>query len=272
MTTETTAALPQEQPAETASAAQAEEIKPAGQEEQPEQPQTTEADEPPKQSKGVQKRLDELTRRINDERREKERLLALVERSLVKGEAPKVEAPQGPPRRDDFQDYESYLDARADWQVSEKLKALESKAEQARQQQAIAEREATWEQRQTKAAQKYEDFEEVAFADDLPITPVMAEAMKDSDMGPDVAYFLGKNPSEAERIAKLNPAAQVREIGKIEARLESKASEPVKRPSKAPAPIEPVGGGSPSSTDPAKMSQAEYEAFRAKQGAWWAQK
>jgi hypothetical protein len=61
----------------------------------------------------------------------------------------------------------------------------------------------------------------------------------------------------------------VRELGKIEARLESN-KEPVKRPSKAPAPIEPIGGGKASSDDLGTMSQAQYEAMRKKQGAWWA--
>lgn len=267
MNTESTeAALPQEQPAEPAPAAESEPNKPDGQE-QPEQPKAEASEDKP--AKGVQKRLDELRRQAGDAQRMNERLLALMEKTLVKGEAPRVQAPEGPPRREDFQDYEGYLEAKADWQVAEKLKVLETKAETYRQQQAVVQREATWEQRQQAASKKYEDFAEVALADDLTITPIMAEAMKDSDMGPDVAYYLGKNPDQAERIAKLNPAAQVREIGKIEARLEVKA-EPVKRPSKAPPPIDPISSGSGSSSSLEAASQKEYEAMRKKQGAWWA--
>lgn len=274
MTTETTAAPPQGQPAEPASATQAEETKPAGLEEQAEQPQQTEADEPPKQPKGVQKRLDELTRRARDAERRHDEAMQLIRAVVLnKGDLPKVAAESaGPPKQEDFQTTEDYRRAEARWMVQEEIKAIREEAERSKQIEAVKQREATWEQRQAKASEKYEDFAEVALADDLSISPVMAEAMKDSDMGPDVAYYLGKNPAEAERIAKLSPAAQVREIGKIEARLEVKASEPAKRPSKAPAPIEPVGGGSPSSTDVSKMSMAEYEAYRAKQGAWWAKK
>ncbi|MCU0949524.1 MAG: hypothetical protein MUC68_00345 [Burkholderiaceae bacterium] len=263
MTTETTqAASPQDTSAESASAAQAEAPKEtAGQVEQPEAPKAEDGDKPNPTPKGVQKRLDELRRQAGDAQRMNERLLALMEKTLTRGEVPKVEV-SGPPKREDFESYEAYLEAKADFRIAEQLKNLESKVEQVRQQEAVLRREQTWEQRQQQAAKKYEDFADVALADDLAITPVMAEAMKDSDLGPDVAYYLGKNPDEAERIAKLNPAAQVREIGKIEARLELK---PTKQPSKAPPPIEPLGGGKGGSEpDLSRMSQAEYEAHRKK--------
>jgi hypothetical protein len=127
---------------------------------------------------------------------------------------------------------------------------------------ACAKREETWTKKVSEASKKYDDFDEVAFAEDLPIAPAMAAAMRDSDLGPDVAYYLGKNPSEAQRISQLSPAAQVREIGKIEARLEMK---PVRQPSKAPPPIDPVGSGKGSSSvNLESMTQAEYEAYRAK--------
>jgi hypothetical protein len=81
----------------------------------------------------------------------------------------------------------------------------------------------------------------------------MAETIQTSDVGPDVAYFLGSNPKEADRIARLPPILQAKEIGKIEARLAS--DPPVKKSSSAPSPISPVtarGSGSPAydTTDP----------------------
>jgi hypothetical protein len=262
MTTETTqAASPQDTPAESASAAQAEAPEQTAGQEQPEAPKAEEGEKPNPTPKGVQKRLDELRRQAGDAQRMNERLLALMEKTLTRGEVPKVEV-SGPPKREDFESYEAYLEAKADFRIAEQIKGLESKVEQVRQQEAALRREQSWEQRQQQAAKKYEDFVDVVFSDSLVVTPIMAEAMKESDLGPDVAYYLGKNPDEAERIAKLSPAAQVREIGKIEARLELK---PAKQPSKAPPPIEPVGGGKGGSEpDLSRMSQAEYEAHRKK--------
>ena len=93
----------------------------------------------------------------------------------------------------------------------------------------------------------------------------MAEAMRDSDAGTDIAYFLGKNLAEARRIASLNSAAaQAREIGKLELRLAEKST-PVqaKEPSRAPAPIAPVGSGKGGDKGPEQMSMAEYAKWRA---------
>ena len=64
----------------------------------------------------------------------------------------------------------------------------------------------------------------------------------------DVAYYLGKNPKEAERIVSLPTLSQVREIGKLEAKLLAEPAKP-KTPSKAPAPITPLTGAAPVTTD-----------------------
>ncbi|CAB4160623.1 hypothetical protein UFOVP773_7 [uncultured Caudovirales phage] len=97
------------------------------------------------------------------------------------------------------------------------------------------------------ARDKYEDFEQVAYNPKLPITDVMAQTIQASDNGPDIAYFLGTNPKEADRISRLVPLLQAKEIGRLEAKI---ASDPVtKQTSKAPAPISPVtprNGGSSS--------------------------
>lgn len=256
--TEVPVAVPQDQVAETTPAAQAEAPKSDGQE-QAEQPQE---DEKPRESKGVQKRLDELRRREGDAQRLAERAFALLERTLTKGETPRAEVPSGPPQKENFESYEAYLEAKADYQIAKRLEGIEKAAAETRQREAEAKREETWTKKVTEASKKYDDFDEVAFAEDLPIAPAMAAAMRDSDLGPDVAYYLGKNPSEAQRISQLSPAAQVREIGKIEARLEMK---PVRQPSKAPPPIDPVGSGKGSSSvNLESMTQAEYEAYRAK--------
>ena len=81
----------------------------------------------------------------------------------------------------------------------------------------------------------------------------MAETIKASDLGPDLAYWLGSNPKEADRISRLSPLLQAREIGKIEAKI---TAEPVqKKTSTAPDPIRPVtaravNSGVTDTTDP----------------------
>ena len=122
------------------------------------------------------------------------------------------------------------------------------------------------------ARDKYEDFEQVAYNPKLPITDVMAQTIQASDNGPDIAYYLGTNPKEADRISRLGPLLQAKEIGRLEAKI---ASDPVtKRTSSAPAPISPVtprnGGSSSFDTTDARsiktMTTSQWiEADRARQ-------
>jgi hypothetical protein len=66
----------------------------------------------------------------------------------------------------------------------------------------------------------------------------MTEFIAESDLGADVAYYLGKNPGKAHEISQLSTIRAARELGKIESEL---AARPKANPSKAPEPISPVG-------------------------------
>jgi hypothetical protein len=170
---------------------------------------------------------------------------------------------------DQFESTEAYADALA-YQKAEQLIA---QREAAKQQTQVLE---SYHEREEEARSKYEDFEQVAYNPKLPITNVMAEAIQSSDIGPELAYHLGTNPKEADRISKLSPLAQAKEIGRIEAKLA--ADPPVKRTSSAPAPISPVSArstGSPAydTTDPRSiktMTDSQWiEAERARQRKKW---
>jgi hypothetical protein len=100
----------------------------------------------------------------------------------------------------------------------------------------------------------------------------MAQAIQYSEIGPDLAYHLGANPKEAERISRLPPILQAKEIGKLEAKLAT--NPPVKKTTSAPTPISPITArstGSPAydTTDPRSiktMSTSDWiEAERMRQ-------
>ena len=169
------------------------------------------------------------------------------------------------PPADQFESPEAYADALAEQKAQELVRQRDVQREQAE----IAD---AYEQRVEKALEKYDDFEQVAYNPKIRITDAMAETIRSSDSGPDIAYFLGSNPKEAERISRLSPLAQAKEIGGIEAKLAT--APPVKRSSSAPAPITPVtarASGSPSydTTDPRSvksLSTSEWiEAERQRQ-------
>lgn len=222
-------------------------------------------------SRGVQKRLDEFRRQVGDLQRQNDQLLAIVRDQFAgKSVKPPSQAPQdGPPDRSSFETYDEYVAALTQYNVGQSLRQVYAEAQRLKQQEAAAEQEARWQAKQAEAAKKYEDFEEkVLTNEELDITEVMASAIRESDLGTEVAYFLANNPDLATKIASLPPTSQVREIGKIEARIEgSPASAPKAKRSSAPAPIVPVTPAA--SNNPFDLSkaqtQAEYESMRAAQ-------
>lgn len=160
---------------------------------------------------------------------------------------------------------EEYAELLAERKAAE----LIERREQARIQTELLEQ---YHEREEEARTKYDDFEQVAYNPKLPITDVMAQTIQASEIGPEMAYYLGSNPREAERISKLSPFLQAKEIGKIEAKLSD--NPPVKKTSNAPAPIAPVTARTSSSpafdtTDPRSiksMSTSEWiEAERQRQ-------
>ena len=170
---------------------------------------------------------------------------------------------------DQYESPEAYAEALA-YQKAEELIA---KREAAKQHSQVLE---SYQEREESARDKYDDFEQVAYNPKLSITNVMAETIQSSDIGPELAYYLGSNPKDAERISRMTPLSQAKEIGKIEAKLAS--SPPVKKTTSAPAPISPVtarSSGSPAfdTTDPRStkaMTDSQWiEAERARQRKKW---
>lgn len=147
-----------------------------------------------------------------------------------------------PPEREAFRDDEAFIQAQVE-HLAEK-KAAEKLAERERESQRERLSESFIEKAE-KASERYADFQSVVSNPALPINDAMAEFIAESDLGPDVAYHLGKNPMKAAQIAQMSPIKAARELTRIEAEI---AARPQVKPSKAPAPISPVGNRGKSST------------------------
>lgn len=179
--------------------------------------------------------------------------LAKERRKWEREQAQSVEdrrQPATPPQPDQFPTVDAYAEALVDFRADEKLAQRE-------QQKRQHETESTYAEREEDARGKYDDFQDVVYNPNLRITTAMAETAKASDIGPEIVYYLGKNPKESARIAQLSPLSQAREIGRIEASLTTTPN--VKKTSSAPEPIKPVGtrSSTPSydTSDPRSVSQ-----------------
>ena len=149
------------------------------------------------------------------------------------------------PKPEQFESYDDYVEALADYKAEQAFnRRTEQSQTQTRQQMAQREEERllTKAKRDAEeAAKRYEDFGEVVKGVNLP--PDTLKAMYASEVGPDLAYYLGKNPSELERITELSPQRQIMELGKLEVKIASKTANPDKKQVRQATQVEKPGNG-----------------------------
>lgn len=201
------------------------------------------ANPPPKKVDGRLKRINELTYQLRETQRQYDRLAGMMEHVIRQGHTQQPQAKQ-PPKLADYPDLGSYLEARDQFLVEFNGKRVqEPKAPQ----QPTEENNPRWDsQRESFLAdgeEQYEGFAEAMQSDELVITQPMAGYMMfDADNGTELAWHLAQNPKEARRIARLSPGKQIAEL----TRMNDKLSQPkpqMKKPSSAPEPVNPLGGG-----------------------------
>ena len=148
-----------------------------------------------------------------------------------------------PPKREQYDSYEAYIEEKAAYQGRKAAREYREQAErESRQQRAQEDDARVFQGFNAKVREKFPDLEErAAEVAHIQMPPGMGRAIAESDIGPEILNHLIDTPKELERIAALPPSTAIREIGKLEARLEAKPQEPEKKVvvSKAPAPIAP---------------------------------
>lgn len=202
----------------------------------------TDAPAKPKPS-GVQKRLDELTRNWRQTERDRDHWRELALRSQQQPQQQSQAAHGEPTLEAAGGDMTKFVREHAAWVAREELrKAREEEANQ-KKQERLKESTKKYQERVAKALSKYEDFEDLTSDPNLPITEDMADYIRESDEGPEVAYWLAKNPQEASRIAQMNGRDADRALARIEARISTPASAPAapKPVTNAPPPPPTVG-------------------------------
>lgn len=209
-----------------------------------------------------QERIAELTRQRHESDRE-----AAYWRGVAQGPAAPA-APEGKPTPDKFSDYGDYVEALAEYKAKEIVSKTRAEIEQS---QRAKETAANWQQREAAFRQSTSDYAEVIqAAADLPITQALGTALQESDIGPQLAYHMAKNPEVAERLNGLPERQMLRELGRLEASLTTSSPPAPARVSSAPPPIKPVGQSAAGVPDMAKMPMDEYIKLRKAQGAGWA--
>lgn len=184
------------------------------------------------------------------------------------------------PKQEDFKTVGDYTEALTDYLVEKKAKEA---GETAKRQNAADRAKAQADEvtsafvtRQDEFKKATPDYEEVVGESELNVPNAGMQYIVESEMGPQLAYHLAKNPDVVERLSKLSPARCVAELGKLEVRLEdaAKSKDPpnkgdpapqnARQVSRAPAPIQPLNGDAATAVhkDPSQMSFQELREFR----------
>lgn len=259
----TTISFDQPEQVPKAEAAQTEDVKVEG---QAEEGQQNDRDDKGR-FKGVQPRIDELTRA----RREAEREASYWRGIAQQGQA-QQSAPAAPtkPTPDKYDDYGDYVEALTDWKTEQ---AVAKRMEQDSTRKVAETRSQTFAERQIATRAVLPDYDAVVGASEASISNHVGEALMESDRGPELAYHFAKNPDVLQNLNGMTPMQAAREIGKLEATLPIKTAPvvPSKKLSTTPAPAS-TSTTQGRATQPALASASmdEYMAQRKSQGARWA--
>lgn len=221
-----------------------------------------EAEEKPK-ANSASKRIDELTKKRRDAERDRD----YWRQQAMSNQPEKPKDPVDEPLKT-LADFE-YDEAKYQQHIFDKARSgaveeAQRVIKEDQSQQTSTRRVASFEAKELEFAKSVDDYQDVARDNDLPVTQVMADVVTEMDNGPEVLYYLGKNPDLAYEIAQMPGLTAARELGRIEAKiqLQEKKGEKV---SKAPVPTPKIEAGTPAIGKKVDdMTQREFNAHRRK--------
>ena len=224
--------------------------------------QQEEQDRAAKRSRGVQKRMDELTRDKYAERQARESLekqnAELL--AMLKGNTTRTNQPaDGRPTQDQFSDFQEFIRADAVWHarqesVREAKALLEENLKtqndaQQRQAREYNERsiDSAYQQRQRDIAKSIPDYQKTMDdgAQDITVPDSVFHMIRRMPNGPLVAYHLVKNPSLTDQFYTSPPEMHGILLGQLSATLKGPA-----KVSNAPSPGTPVKAKTGASSAP----------------------
>ncbi len=194
-------------------------------------------------------------------------------------EAPKkADVASTAPKLENFETYEEYDTARVNWlreqikqehaqEAEKKSKEEATKAQNAKLLEDLQAKGQRWEEGKAKIRETDPDFDRKLAEYDGPESPMIFQAILDSERSAEVTKFLIDNPEEADKMEGMGLVALNRFIGRIEAKLEtSEGSKPQEKAAVkttgAPPPIKPVGSGKGGvEKNPYEMNGDDYLAW-----------
>lgn len=170
-----------------------------------------------------------------------------------------------PPSRDEFATDEEHQRASLDHVIARKAEELaEKKLAERRERESLEQSTAAFWEKADELAERFPDFDSVVRDPDLPLNGPILEFVMDSDIGPELAYHLGKHKGEALKLARMSPVKAVMRLLEIQNEIKSK---PKARISAAPEPMQPVGNRGRSTSTALPSDSDDMETWAAKERA-----
>jgi len=245
-------------------------------------------EKPSKGKGGFQKRIDKLTKE-KGELAEKlsayEERFKVIEERLAKPAATEPEKPvktspetPGKPLDSEigtkYKDWNEYNEALIDWKADQRLAAKLAERDQTAEQREVQEiqqaREEGYRESAKQFAESVPDFNEAITAATkagMKLPQPILERIQEMSNGPQIAYYLVKNPDEALALVEASPADGFIMLGRISYGLEHDAEPAPKPPAKkvvstAPPAVKPVAGHSArSSSSLQEISKASTDEY-----------
>jgi hypothetical protein len=210
-----------------------------------------------KKKKTAQERIDEITWKFRNAERQAE---------YWKGEAEKesgtVETSKTPidvsdrPALENFETTAEYEDALFGWYDKKKVVANEETLRAA----TVKKNVGIFNKNAAEFKKTHKDFDMVV---ETPVfTDTMRSVLFTMEGGPEVAYYIAKNPQVGSTFEKFSPEQQIFEIAKIQTKM--KLAHKTRTITNASDPIEPVGDTGQSEKDPDEMTTDEWMAWNKK--------
>lgn len=224
-----------------------------------------------------EKKVADATKAAQDAQTERDKAQARANELAARYEPPKPDVPGPEPRPEQFVDAQQWAKAYAEH-------ARDVATYEARQAVRQAEQAKAWGERQAAARKDIPDFDAaIDAAADLRVSQELTEAVRDSDFGPHLLHHFATHRDVLNHLHALPIGKMLRELGKLEATF-SKVGQAAQTPpaatpaakvapavevSRAPAPIEPIKGGTTSAMTlsgsddvPANMTYEDWKAAR----------
>lgn len=228
---------------------------PAQNEEQsePEAKEDAKKQEPEKAKEKLNKRFDKVSKRAQEaeaKAAELERQLQELKAGNVQQQEPEKAQVTDKPQAHQFNDAFEYAEALAEWSAENALKQRDEQEAQRKAQEAQERLTKAWAERIEKAKADLPDFDRWVQSSNIVVSNEIRDAILESDVGPQILYHLATNEDEASALTDMPTAKALRQLGKLEARLEAKVETPKAEKkkesvssSKAPEPIKPLSSG-----------------------------